>query len=139
MSPQCTATTRRKTPCQAPALPGTDPPRCAAHGGRPVGVPSGNQNARKHRFYAADPAAVTIDDAIAGLIDKMARLDEMIANLEGNGDTLIRLFALYTQASSRLSRLLRDKRALSGRAADGIAGAIAQALDELSTELRTEL
>lgn len=47
---------------------------------------------------------------------------------------LVRLMALHAQNASRLARLLRDKRALSGQAADGIAGAIAQALDELSTE-----
>jgi hypothetical protein len=33
-----------------------------------------------------------------------------------------------------IARLLRDKRALSGKAADGISGAIAQALDEMGTE-----
>ncbi len=35
---------------------------------------------------------------------------------------------------SRLGRLLRDRRALSGDAADGISDAIAKALDELGSE-----
>lgn len=52
---------------------------------------------------------------------------------------LVRLMALHAQNASRLARLLRDKRALSGQAADGIAGAIAQALDELSTEWGIQL
>jgi hypothetical protein len=138
----------------------SDPPRCGAHGGgkRPAGAPKGNTNAEKHGwysqqrpgasagscdgkrgFYAADPSQVTIDDAIAGLVDKMTRLDEIIARTEGNGEYLVRLFELYTQASSRLSRLLRDRRALSGEAADGVAGAIAQAMDELGTELGVDL
>jgi hypothetical protein len=34
---------------------------------------------------------------------------------------------------------MRDQRALSGAAADGISGAIAQALDELSTHMGVEL
>ncbi len=65
----------------------------------------------------------------------MTRLDDIIATAKNGEDEVIRLFELYTQASSRLSRLLRDRRALSGEAADGIAGAIAQAMDELGTEL----
>ena len=51
----------------------------------------------------------------------------------------MQLFALHGLNASRLGRLLRDQRALSGEAADGIAGAIAQALDELSSELGAEL
>jgi hypothetical protein len=35
--------------------------------------------------------------------------------------------------------LMRAKRALSGEAADGLADAFAQALDELSTELGVDL
>jgi hypothetical protein len=138
---KCTATTKKGKPCQAravrdPSPDGRDPPRCAAHGG---GRPAGNQNARTHGFYAEDPAEITIDQAIAGLADKMNRLDQFIADLQGNGEYLIRLFALYTQASGRLARLLRDRRALSGQAADGFAGAIAQALAEMSTELGVDL
>jgi hypothetical protein len=145
---RCTATRQDGQRCRAWAVPASDPPRCGAHGGgkRRVGAPKGNTNALKHGFYAgkpgfyaADPAEVTIDDAIAGLVDKMTRLDEIIARTETNGEYIIRLFELYTQASSRLSRLLRDRRALSGEASDGIAGAIAQAMDELGTELGVNL
>ncbi len=52
---------------------------------------------------------------------------------------LLRLMALHSQNASRLGRLFRDKRALSGEAADGLAGAISQALDELSNEWGIEL
>jgi hypothetical protein len=45
-----------------------------------------------------------------------------------------RLAALSLAGARTVARLLRDKRALSGEAADGIAGAISQAIDELSTE-----
>ncbi len=52
---------------------------------------------------------------------------------------MARLLALHGQNASRIGRLLRDKRALSGASADGILGAIGQALDELSTELGVPL
>ena len=50
----CTATTRQDQPCRAWALPGTDPPRCAPHGGASAkpGAPMGNHNAVTHGFYA---------------------------------------------------------------------------------------
>ena len=137
---------------------GSSPPRCAAHGGgkHPVGAPRGNTNAQTHGFYsrerpssdatptassgfyAAQPEAVTIDQTIAGLVDKLNRVDQLLDTLDDT-EQLIRIFELYTQASSRLSRMLRDRRALSGEAADGIAGAIAQAMDELGTELGVDL
>jgi hypothetical protein len=82
------------------------------------------------------PAAVTIADILADLIDKQARLTELIDAADPDDvRTLVRLFSLHAQNASRMGRLLRDQRALSGQAADGIAGAIAQALDELSSEL----
>lgn len=40
---------------------------------------------------------------------------------------------------NRVAKLLRDKRALSGEAGDGLVGAIGKALDELSSELGFEL
>jgi hypothetical protein len=52
---------------------------------------------------------------------------------------LTHLLALHGQNATRLGRLLRDKRALSGEAADGLSSAISQALDELSTEWGIEL
>ncbi|MDF1515787.1 MAG: hypothetical protein P1S60_18415 [Anaerolineae bacterium] len=50
----CTATTRTGQPCRAWAVPGTDPPRCAPHGGAGAkpGAPVGNQNALTHGYYA---------------------------------------------------------------------------------------
>ncbi|HUK86882.1 MAG TPA: hypothetical protein VLT85_04395 [Terriglobales bacterium] len=81
-------------------------------------------------------AAPTIATILADLADKQARLTDLIDAADpGDTRTLIRLFSLYAQIASRMGRLLRDQRALSGQAADGIAGAIAQALDELSSEL----
>ena len=139
---RCTATTKAGIPCRAWAVKGTQPPRCAAHGGgrRPAGAPRGNQTAREHGAYF-DADLLSIEDVLADLAIKQRWLSDYIETHIGEISTreLISLLKLHGQNASRLGRLLRDKRALSGEAADGIAGAIAQALDELSTELGVEL
>jgi hypothetical protein len=47
---------------------------------------------------------------------------------------LAHLAGLVLSGTRIVARLLRDQRAISGTSADGIAGAIAQALDEMGTE-----
>jgi hypothetical protein len=160
---KCTATTASGRPCQAWAIRGSSPPLCAAHRGaspagasvggsdipaqdekRFTGAPMENGSAEKTGFYAVDPSAVSINQAIAGLVDKMTRLDRITAEVQANAaDTkpgdLMPLFRLYTQASSHLSRLLRDRHALSGEADDEFAAAIGQALDELGAEWGVDL
>jgi plasmid maintenance system antidote protein VapI len=80
---------------------------------------------------------------IRDLAAKQRRLSTLIDGcLEDESLTvedLARLLALHGLNASRLGRLLRDKRALSGDAADGLAGAISQVLDELSTEWGVDL
>ena len=111
----------------------------------PVGAPKKNRNAEKHGLYATPDAAppTTINGVIDDLAEKQHRLSQLIqvalTTDDTDLDTISHLFALHGQNASRLGRLLRDKRALSGEAADGIAGAIAQALDELGTELGADL
>jgi hypothetical protein len=140
----CTATKRDGTPCQAWAVRGTDPPLCAAHGGgsAPVGAPVGNQNAVTHGFYIAPTAQTlaTIESVIDDLATKQLKLSHYIdTHLDLDIEQMVMLMALHGQNASRLGRLLRDKRALTGESSDGIAGAIAQALDELSTEIGVKL
>jgi len=140
----CTATTARGTLCKAWAIPGSDPPRCGAHGGgsKHPGAPAGNSNAATHGLYAHTVCPASIAEIIDDLAAKQARISAYIDSCIDDGlpvDTLAHLLALHGQNASRLGRLLRDQRALSGEAADGIAGAIAQALDELSNELGTPL
>jgi len=149
MKTHCPATNKDGTPCRAFPVRGSDPPLCSSHGGgrAPVGAPAGNQNARSHGFYVNEVAPLPdpddVPDSIAGVIHdlavKQARLSKHInGHLESYDiDVLARLLQLHAQTASRLGRLLRDQRALSGEAADGISAAIAQALDELSTELGT--
>jgi hypothetical protein len=83
----------------------------------------------------------SLDDIIEDLAIRQARLSAYIDS-QGEDisvDEIVKLLRLHGQNASRLGRLLRAKRALSGEAADGLSGAIAQALDELSTELGVEL
>jgi hypothetical protein len=145
---RCSATTAAGRPCLGWAVRGSDPPLCPAHGGgrRGPGAPPGNDNAWVHGFYAATTRALdTIDEIIADLAEKQILLSDFITEALSDpdgrvtADGLMRVFALHGQNASRLGRLLRDRRALSGDAADGISAAIAQALEELQTELGAQL
>lgn len=142
---RCTATTAAGNPCQAWAVVDTEPPRCAAHGGtgKGPGAPTANQNALKHGLFATSPQppptiGAIIDDLYSKQLGISAFIDQEM-HTETEIEDLVRLLQLHGQNASRLGRLLRDQRALSGEAADGIAGAIAAALDELSTELGADL
>ena len=140
---RCSAACADGSACRAWAMRGSDPPLCAAHSGR-VGAPPGNKNAVRHGFYVRVERDLTrIEDVVADLADRQQELVSYImGQLESeSGDVqgMARLFALHGQNASRLGRLLRDKRALSGESADGILDAIGKALDEINTELGTEL
>jgi hypothetical protein len=79
---------------------------------------------------------------VADLADRQGLLTSYLEKRLSAGaevEEIARLFALHGQNASRLGRLLRDQRALSGDSADGLLAAIGQALDELSTELGIEL
>jgi hypothetical protein len=86
---------------------------------------------------SSSPINGIIDDLAA----KQAQLSALISRCleqcpEASLGEVAKLLQLHGQNASRLGRLLRDRRALSGEAADGISAAIAQALDELATEWR---
>jgi hypothetical protein len=150
MSPQkCGHLTRNGDPCQAWAVRGSSPPRCAAHGGRPLPPPaaSGGRGDPTWPVGEGDDTGV-IAGIIGDLAAKQQRLsayiDDLLSLAADRPDgasirDIAHLLALHSQNAARLGRLLRDKRALSGEAADGIAGAIAQALDELGSEWGLEL
>jgi hypothetical protein len=157
-SQKCSHTTTQGKPCRAWAMPGTDPPACSAHAGRNVGAgaPAGNVNRRAHGFYSpalteeelADLVAaaddLTLDDEIACarvLLRRIMRSLDINPDPETplSIDDLHKLTSLALQAARTIARLLRDKRAISGEAADGIAGAIGQALDELANQWGLEI
>ena len=128
-SKRCQALTAKGKPCKAWAMQDSD--LCAAHSGRTA------TNRQTHGFYARpDRPFETIDDVIAAALDKQARLSAILDNsADLDGADLAKLLAIHGQNASRLGRLLRDKRALSGESADGLLSALGTALDEIATEL----
>ncbi len=142
----CTSTTKAGEPCQAWAVRGTDPPTCAAHLPRTTAPPT------IHGFYssAVEPdelAALvqfsedmTLDDEIAVARVALRRALAALSAPKTGEKTLFaladfaRMAAVIFAGTSTVARLLRARRALSGAAADGIAGALSQALDELSSD-----
>jgi hypothetical protein len=118
-------------------------------GGQP-----GNRNAERHGFYgrhftveelagllALDPTAGPLDPEIAAARVSLRRV---LAFLSREGKALspgefAAVTRLAFQGARTVARLLRDRRALSGDAADGFLAAIGQALDELGTELGVAL
>ena len=121
------------------------PPHKTRAARKPKGAQPGNANARRHGVYAAPPhPLLTIADILADAQARQAQLsayiDATLTDPEGaDTETVVKLLGLHGQNASRLGRLLRDQRALTGAAADGMAAAIGQALDELSTEWGVEL
>jgi hypothetical protein len=143
-SQKCTELTASGTPCKAWAVHGSDPPRCAAHGGgkAPVGAPPGNRNAQTHGFYSRpDVPPTSIDDIFTGLAEKQAQLDRYItAQLPDlDAEVVIKLLGLYAQNASRLSRILRDRAAITGETADELDDAISEALRLAGDELGVDL
>ena len=121
---RCTALTNAGRACQAWAVRGTDPPRCAAHGG--LG-PAGDD--QPHDPHEALEQEIRATRRILWLL--LDRLDE---NPEPGLQELARIAPLMLKTTRTVAHLLRDQRALSGATAEGISGAIGQALDELAVE-----
>jgi hypothetical protein len=141
--PSCSAKTKSGRPCRGHPVRDTDPPLCPAHRGasKPPGAPPGNRNARKHGVYARSDEPPALPGRIRDLDHKIQSLSHYIDNLSDKEKrkNYAGLLALYGQLLSRLGRLMRDQRAITGEAAGNISGAIGQALDELSTHLGVEL
>ena len=150
MSQQCTATTKRG-PCLAWAIVGTDPPLCPAHAGikRRSGPARANQNARKSGFYSRALEEQELADLVvlgddSSLTDEIAAtrvaMRRVLAALGTDKATLEPQFAAQIFEGARtVARLLRDRRAISGDAADTLLGAIGEALDQLNTLWGTDL
>lgn len=140
------------------AMIGSNPPLCYQHGG----LAAGGRRRRKEKeadddeawpaFYrvAFSPQEMADLRQLAteeGLDEEIATtriiLRRLLLYLRDNPDldaaTLAKLAPLAFRGTQTVAQLLRDQRALSGAASDGIAGAIGQALDELATEWGVEL
>lgn len=143
MGTRCRATKGDGMPCRAWAVQGTDPPRCAAHGGAPTppGAPAGNNNAQTHGAYTSAQVSADLTARIDDLDRRIRQLsdyiDHHLADLAPEDFT--RLAALQGQLSSRLGRLMRDRIQIDGQGGDELTEAINKALDELSQEWDIEL
>jgi hypothetical protein len=122
----------------------SEPPICSVHTGR-TGQ-TGNNNAATRGFYGRAYTQQEIADLVAHAIDET--LDDEIAvsrvalrrvlqqlHSDLPPDDYAKLSALAFAGARTVGRLLRDKRALSGEAIDGLTATLSTALDELSTEL----
>jgi hypothetical protein len=153
MKTRCTATTRAGRPCRAWAVAGTDPPRCAPHGGgaRPVGAPPNNRNAEKHGMYSVSTPersgvgsgshAVSVGNLSADLADRLGRFGDSIEEraAELTLDQLARLLDTYSQAIGRLARIRRLEQQLHGAGGDELARAVDWTLDTLSEQWDLQL
>ncbi len=82
-------------------------------------------------------ALETLDEVIADLRIRIEQVSELIdaqRGKKGNVTELAKLFALHSQSASRLGRLLRDRHAISDDPADGLAGLVAEVIDEVGPE-----
>ena len=99
-------------------------------------TPSSGAKSRPASCCGGEEQLETIDDVINDALDKQARLSAILDNTpDVDGEDLAKLLAIHGQNASRLGRLLRDKRALSGESADSLLHALGTALDEIATEL----
>lgn len=140
MPTRCTATTDRG-PCRAWAVRGADPPLCAAHAERSAASKAENQNARKAGFYSgaltdeelADLAVLgdgaTLSDEIGAVRVVMRRV---LTTTEASVEPAVA--ACLFDGARTVARLLRDRKAISGEAADALCSAIDQAIQEFVTE-----
>ena len=137
-SRRCSELTKAGEPCRAFAVRGTQ--RCAAHS-RDVGAPVGNQNRLTHGFYVRPSPSgklKNLDGVIDDLIFRQEQLSAYIDEQMAEGievDDVLKLMSLQGQIASRLGRLKRDQRALSGESADGMFEMMSKLLDEINTEM----
>ncbi len=111
--------------------------RCWRHRGAANAAPVPTAGSAPDARLAAIQA--NIDEVVGGLAVWQRYIGEQLSHVADGGEPpsedWIRLVELYSLTAGRLGRLMRDRRALQGEAADGLVGAIAQALDELRTEM----
>jgi soluble lytic murein transglycosylase-like protein len=149
--------------CRAWAVRDSDSPLCATHGGRPAGfaddvVPQHSESNAPDAFAAAsaveqDRSAPDLEEVALlvnlalddGLEDEVAASRVAVQRVmeelreELSPAEFARLAGLVFRGSDTIARLLRAQRELSGDAADGLAGAISEALDGLGDEWGLEL
>ena len=114
---------------------------CAAHAGRSGARPKPGVYSEKGAAPSVDRPLPTINGVIRDLAEEQRRLTEYVEEKWGDlsAKEIAALLGLHGPNAARLGRLLRERRALEGESADGIANAIGAILDEISLEVREEL
>jgi hypothetical protein len=114
--------------CRAWAVRGSNPPRCRAHRQHthPYDL---KEVANLMAQISEKPLDTEIVNVRAAVRQTMTRLHEELPT-----DEFARLVRLIFSGSTTIANLLRTQRALGGAAADGLAGAISQVLEEIATE-----
>lgn len=138
--------------CNAWAMKGHPSGRCRQHliselGPMGGGAPPGNLSAKTHGFHArslfSEQELLDISRMAAqgefSLDEEIATVKVLLKRVVESGAEFGSVVLAYTQGARDLAYLLRAKRAITGGAAEGLASAFAQALDEISTEMGIEL
>lgn len=116
--------------CRAWAVRSSNPPRCRAHRHTTPTHPYDlNEVANLMAQISEKPLDTEIADVRAVVRQTMNRLHQELPT-----DEFARLVRLIFSGTTTIANLLRAQRALGGAAADGLAGAISQVLEEIATE-----
>lgn len=138
---RCMGMTRKGKPCRARAERASR--FCAKHQGQIVVGEQAATPPAQVIYRRPTPGLETIEDVIRDMLEWQSQFTALIEERvlsEGIAvSELAKLLAVHGQNASRIGQLLRDQRALSGEAMDGLLAALATALDELGTELGTKL
>ena len=123
-------------PGQAEAAPapqaggGTGPgPREGA--GSPLGIYAAALTPEERRLLEQAGDCLDLEPEIWLLRVMSRRLFLALSRGEGDAESLRKLASVLYQGLARLAQLMRARRAVNGEAADGLAGALAQALDAI--------
>jgi len=160
---RCSRVSRNGHNCRSWAVRGSDPPQCAAHGGKRT--EAGDDEESPWSFYhtalsdleAADllllPTDQSLADEIAAARVALRRVlvklqSGMTNDVDKQGHDFqreltpseyARLSSLIFAGAKTVAKLLQEQRGLSNKSADGITGAVNQALDELSGDWGIDL
>jgi hypothetical protein len=116
---------------------------CRSHQPRQI-LPGDAQNLPSESFYIqffTEGELLDLAQTVANpsLADEIGILKVLIRRVIARKENPEEALKLVGKAVDQLTRAWRVQRAISGEAADGLASAMAQVLDELSTELGMKL
>lgn len=116
----------RRMACEATAL--STPPDES-----PLGIYASALTPEERRLLEQHGELLDLEPEIWLLRIMSRRLFIAIGEEDADRETIRRLATVLYQGLARLAELTRARRALSGEAADGLAGALAQALEEIES------